>query len=1124
VFGVKAADERNHNGWKKFDAGSARFVVTFNSYPNAPDQLTVSGAPCATGADRPYARTLTPELRARVSDPDGFAAPLTGTFWWWPLGSGPNGTDVVAQGWVASGAQAIVSIPPGRLVDGRTYVVQAQASDGIDAGQRSVTCEFTVDATPPETPAAVSSAAYPSDGQLHGGAGIAGSFTFTPPAASPADVAGYAYTLDTGIQPAEAAQADAGGTDHAATVSLTPPTDGTQTLRVWSRDRAGNFSPTPRSYQFGVRAGAGPDAVWRFDGSDGVDSSGHGNPLSLAGTTFTAGRGGLGKALELNETVQAYATTAGPLATRAPSTGEPATVRTDTNFTVSAWVRLGAVGSANQYAVLAQNGARTSAYALTYSGPDNRWRFAMAAADSDGPALAAVLSDAPAVAGEWTHLTATYDGSTHRLRLYVNGVAQAATATLTGGFNATGPVVAGRRLWAGAPVSHFTGAIDEVRVHARVVGTAESEFTNPLKPVRPTISFPDGTRGYVGRPLRATLGATGDTMVTSMRYGLDVQTMPNTAALPSPGGAVTVSVTPTQAGETFFFAAALSAAGRQSDTAAAIVEIAPPPGVSGTVLDSATGAPVAGATVRLLPGSLSVTTGPDGAYEFTGIDAGQYTVSAAVAGTCGLLATTELSVEGPTSLDLTPAPQSDRFGYTCAVTTTPFRPADATVVPLTGDDQDAQVQLPFPVPFYGQTVTQGWITTNGILTFTAQGWGYEFDATSIPAGAPPNAMVAPFWDDLVVDAQSSVRTAVAGAAPRREFIIEWRNVTFYRDSSKRISFELILAESGSITFNYAGLDDDVERGLYAAVGVESPGGAFGLQYGYALPILATGRAVTFTYPAVPRPIDRSTLSGVVRRADGTPVPNAVVHLQPNTDRMATTDAAGRYSIPDLEPNGYTVQTKVRPCDGAAAVVDLPATTTADLLLVPGGAPDGGGYTCTVADGQPFVPADQAVLPVVGDGDWTEFTLPFPVTFYGNSYPAVGVSSDGWIEFLPPIDGTPAGDGYWPGGAVDVYGTALVVDAAASVRRSVVGTAPSRQLIIEWRNVALSQDAGHRVTFEVILTEDGTITTNYTGLDDFERQAAAVGIEDYDAIGGMTYCFYEPLLANNRAVTFHPPAP
>ena len=526
TFGLQAADEGSHNGWKKFDAGTAYLTVTYNSYPNAPDGLTIAGAACTTGTSRPYVRTLTPLLKARVSDPDGYARLLSGAFWWWPLGGAQSSGNTVSQSAVASGTTAQASVPTGRLVDGTTYVVRAQAADGIDSGQYSGNCEFTVDATPPPTPGGVASTAYPADGALHGGAGVAGNFTFSPPTNGAAEITGYAYTTDDGIQAAQAKHVTADPTSHSATVSITPPVDGLVTLHVWSVDKAGNHSLTSLSHVFGVRAGSGPDAVWQFtegSGSTAVDSSAHGNTATLASTTWTPGRGKADSALLLDGTTST-ARTVGPITTRDPTTGATTTVRTNANLTVSAWVRLDVAGGINKRAIVSQDGTRAAAFTLDYSGTDDRWRFVIAATDADAPALYRAVSDAAPQIGVWTHLTGTYNATTGKVTLYVNGVAQAITAVAPGSFNATGPLVIGRRLWAGAAMDFFVGAIDDVRVYARLVGTGEAEFTGPLTPTQPSITFPDGTAGRVD----SHSGSSSTRVVTPRRR------LSSTVSTPSP--------------------------------------------------------------------------------------------------------------------------------------------------------------------------------------------------------------------------------------------------------------------------------------------------------------------------------------------------------------------------------------------------------------------------------------------------------------------------------------------------------------------------------------------------------------------------------------------------------------
>ncbi len=67
---VLGVDEGTVSSWKRFNAGSAVLAIDYNSIPNTPDQLTVDGKGCATGAARPVVPTATPTIRARVSDPD----------------------------------------------------------------------------------------------------------------------------------------------------------------------------------------------------------------------------------------------------------------------------------------------------------------------------------------------------------------------------------------------------------------------------------------------------------------------------------------------------------------------------------------------------------------------------------------------------------------------------------------------------------------------------------------------------------------------------------------------------------------------------------------------------------------------------------------------------------------------------------------------------------------------------------------------------------------------------------------------------------------------------------------------------------------------------------------------
>ena len=112
-------------------------------------------------------------------------------------------------------------------------------------------------------------------------------------------------------------------------------------------------------------------------------------------------------------------------------------------------------------------------------------------------------------------------------------------------------------------------------------------------------------------------------------------------------------------------------------------------------------------------------------------------------------------MNGDETLDFALPQRSDSFGYFCVVQDANYIEAN-TVVPLTGDDDSAQVSLPFPFTFYGQTHNTAFVTTNGNLNFLAA--NASFGNVAIPNTAAPNGAIYPFWDDLFVDSQASVRT------------------------------------------------------------------------------------------------------------------------------------------------------------------------------------------------------------------------------------------------------------------------------------------------------------------------------------------------------------------------------
>jgi RHS repeat-associated protein len=170
-MGLKAANESNHNGWKRFSSAQGsnppNVSVTFNSTPQVTSQSTDPSTQCVSGAGRPFVRTVQPKLRAQVTDPEG--SPVSATFEWWTTGGGMIGSTTVGP--QASGTTFEAAIPSGSLANGGTYSWRVRGTDGGAIGAYGSWCEFTTDTGEPGTAPGVSSPTFPAGtwtGQLTG--------------------------------------------------------------------------------------------------------------------------------------------------------------------------------------------------------------------------------------------------------------------------------------------------------------------------------------------------------------------------------------------------------------------------------------------------------------------------------------------------------------------------------------------------------------------------------------------------------------------------------------------------------------------------------------------------------------------------------------------------------------------------------------------------------------------------------------------------------------------------------------------------------------------------------------------------------------------------------------------
>ena len=209
--------------------------------------------------------------------------------------------------------------------------------------------------------------------------------------------------------------------------------------------------PVTYTATFAEASGPVPVAAYGFEettGTTAADASGSGRNGTLMGPVRTT-NGRFGRALTfdgINDSVQ--------IAHNLSLSGRNA-------FTVEAWVR--PTATTGTRAVVVKERATNAAYGLYQRGSINRpMAFARTATlnQVNGPAAIA-----PNV---WTHLAATWDGTT--LRTYVNGVERSSVAA-TGLIGlGVGPLRIGGSRFAN---EWFKGDIDEVRVYRQAISAAQ---------------------------------------------------------------------------------------------------------------------------------------------------------------------------------------------------------------------------------------------------------------------------------------------------------------------------------------------------------------------------------------------------------------------------------------------------------------------------------------------------------------------------------------------------------------------------------------------------------------------------------------------------------------------------
>ncbi len=284
-----------------------------------------------------------------------------------------------------------------------------------------------------------------------------------------------------------------------------------------------------------------------------------------------------------------------------------------------------------------------------------------------------------------------------------------------------------------------------------------------------------------------------------------------------------------------------------------------------------------------------------------------------------------------------------------------------------------------------------------------------------------------------------------------------------------------------------------------------------------------------------------SLSGVIQLAsNNSPISGTLLVGAPG---YTPTLYTGSYNI--NIPNGaYTVT--LRPSDNClapqTAVVQVNGATTHDFLISQ--KTDGFGYSCQTATLSNYITAANVVAGWArppfppnnntnprDDGVVTT-TLPFSFHFYGNNYNQIHLGTNGLAFFSAPNWSESGGlipYPQLPNAGIYPFWDDLNLDLNnahhGDVYTDVLGTAPNRQYVIEWRHVIMNVDLASDDNFEILLNETGGgIAMQYQHMVNARgANLQVVGIEDMQGTAGILHSWNIPgAIHDSLVINWIPP--
>ncbi|MFC7707120.1 LamG-like jellyroll fold domain-containing protein [Micromonospora lupini] len=491
TLGLKAENEGNYQHSKRF-CDNAVLSVKYNRAPLIPALAELTSDPggaCVYGSGAPFVWKI-PKLSAVLRDPDHSSAHTEQLKAEWRLTwRAPGAPADTVRSYPTTLLKASGSIftltAPSDIPQNVVVSWDVRASDNTSWGPWSSdgtrnTCQFIYDATKPAPPDVDSPDFLPedatdggspdcaTDAEWHEKLGLTTSFTFDSAAT---DVVEYRWGFNTNPSSANSIKPSTAG--GPSTIQWKPTKEGPWTINVMAVDKAGlGSSIASCTFRVGKRP---PVAQWSYSEVAGSkkaeDSLGDHDAVAGSGVTFgVPGPGGqFDTAVALDGTYNGYLKT-----TLDPENPEKTARVLDTSrsFTVTAWVRTS--DPARRQTVVSQDGTGEAGFSLGTEG--GNWVFRIPTNDvitlGEWRVFSTGATPSP-VTTAWTHLTASYDDSTKKISLLVNGT-NLYTADRRSQAKSRGAVQFGRRLVKSGYADHWVGELADVSFFDRPILSTEA--------------------------------------------------------------------------------------------------------------------------------------------------------------------------------------------------------------------------------------------------------------------------------------------------------------------------------------------------------------------------------------------------------------------------------------------------------------------------------------------------------------------------------------------------------------------------------------------------------------------------------------------------------------------------